>query len=100
MAADPSAAHARVTVHIVMVPPKGADARAGSGGTAMSSTMPVDQTKLEELVHQAVVDFGATISSALVVIGDKLGLYKAMVGAGPLTPAELAARTGTDERYV
>ena len=66
----------------------------------MSSTMTVDQTKLEELVHQAVVDFGATISSALVVIGDKLGLYKAMAGVGPLTPAELAARTATDERYL
>jgi len=35
-----------------------------------------------------------------VVIGDKLGLYKAMAGAGPLTPAELASRTATDERYV
>ena len=36
----------------------------------------------------------------MVVIGDKLGLYRAMAGAGPLTPAELAARTGTAERYV
>src|SRR5581483_11438086 len=40
------------------------------------------------------------ISSALVVIGDKLGLYKALAAAGPLTSAELAARTGTVERYV
>ena len=36
----------------------------------------------------------------MVVIGDKLGLYRAMAGAGPLTPAELAGRTGTAERYV
>ena len=36
----------------------------------------------------------------MVVIGDKLGLYRAMAGAGPLSPAELAARTGTVERYV
>ena len=66
----------------------------------MSSTMAIDQDALEAVVGKAVVDFGATISSALVVIGDKLGLYKAMAGAGPLTPAELAARTGTDERYI
>jgi SAM-dependent methyltransferase len=66
----------------------------------MSSTMTVDQTRLETLVGQAVTDLGATFSSALVVIGDSLGLYRAMAGAGPLTPAELAARTETDERYV
>jgi SAM-dependent methyltransferase len=66
----------------------------------MSSTMTVDQGKLEAIVGQAVTDFGGIISSALVVIGDKLGLYKALAGAGPLTPAELAARTGTDEHYV
>jgi SAM-dependent methyltransferase len=66
----------------------------------MNGMLTVDQAKLEAIVGQAVNDFGATISSALVVIGDKLGLYKALAGAGPLTPAELAARTGTDERYV
>jgi SAM-dependent methyltransferase len=49
---------------------------------------------------RVVGDFGSTISSALVVIGDKLGLYKAMAGAGPLTPTELARRTETSERYV
>jgi SAM-dependent methyltransferase len=38
--------------------------------------------------------------AALVVIGDKLGLYKAMAGSGPMTPSELAAKTGTTERYV
>ena len=48
----------------------------------------------------AVGELGATLNAALVVIGDKLGLYKAMAGAGPLTPRELAERTGTNERYV
>jgi SAM-dependent methyltransferase len=62
--------------------------------------MTVNQSKLEEFVGKAVGDFGATISAALVVIGDKLGLYRSMAGAGPLSPAELAARTGTDERYI
>jgi SAM-dependent methyltransferase len=43
---------------------------------------------------------GAVLNGAMVVIGDKLGLYRAMAGAGPVTPAELAAHTGTAERYV
>ena len=40
------------------------------------------------------------MNAALIVIGDKLGLYKAMAGAGPMTSAELAAKTGTGERYI
>src|SRR5262249_4981388 len=48
----------------------------------------------------AVADLGAGLSAALVVLGDRLGLYRAMAGTGPLTPAELARRTGTAERYV
>jgi len=51
-------------------------------------------------VFKAVGDFGAMLAGSMVVIGDKLGLYRAMAGAGPLTPAELADRTGTAERYV
>jgi SAM-dependent methyltransferase len=51
-------------------------------------------------VFRAVDEVGATLNTALVVLGDKLGLYRAMAGAGPLTPAELAERTGTTERYV
>jgi hypothetical protein len=45
-------------------------------------------------------DFGAALSSTLVYIGQKLGLYKAMAGAGWLTPAELAKHTGMNERYI
>ena len=56
--------------------------------------------KLEQFVFKAVDEVGATLNAALVVIGDKLGLYRALAGAGPLTPAELASRTGTAERYV
>src|SRR5262249_35784769 len=62
--------------------------------------MPLDQEKLNRFLQKALSDFGATFHAALVVIGDKLGLYKAMRNAGPLTPAELAERTGTAERYV
>jgi 2-polyprenyl-3-methyl-5-hydroxy-6-metoxy-1,4-benzoquinol methylase len=60
----------------------------------------MDQEKLEGFVHKALGDIGSALTASLVVIGDKLGLYKAMVGAGPLTSAELAKRTGTHERSV
>jgi SAM-dependent methyltransferase len=62
--------------------------------------MSIDQDKLHELLVKAVVDFGATFHAALVVIGDKLGLYKSLAAAESLTPAELAGKTGTSERYV
>jgi SAM-dependent methyltransferase len=61
---------------------------------------PLDSDKLMQFVFRAVDEVGATLNTALVVMGDKLGLYRAMSGAGPLTPAELAERTSTSERYV
>src|SRR3954468_17668579 len=60
----------------------------------------IDQDKLNDFMGRVVGDMGAAMSAVLVVIGDKLGLYKAMAGAGPLTPAALARKTGTHERYV
>jgi 2-polyprenyl-3-methyl-5-hydroxy-6-metoxy-1,4-benzoquinol methylase len=60
----------------------------------------IDGAKLEAFVFRAVDEVGATLNAALVVMGDKLGLYRAMADAGPLTPAELAKRTSTSERYV
>ncbi|HMG99677.1 MAG TPA: hypothetical protein VK546_12195, partial [Gaiellales bacterium] len=60
----------------------------------------IDEQKLGKFMNQAVGELGATVGAALVVIGDKLGLYKAMAGAGPITSTQLAARTGTAERYV
>jgi SAM-dependent methyltransferase len=60
----------------------------------------MDQTTLDEFLGTIVTDLGAASSAVLVRIGDRLGLYKAMAGAGPLTPGELAAKTGTAERYV
>ncbi len=61
---------------------------------------PLDPDTLHEFVFRAVGEVGATLNTALVVMGDRLGLYRAMAGAGPLTPTELAQRTGTAERYV
>src|ERR1700730_4618225 len=60
----------------------------------------IDPTKLDAFMGKAVMDMGAAMHAALIVIGDKLGLYKAMAGSGPMTPAELAAKTKTTERYV
>lgn len=63
-------------------------------------TKPVDEAKLGAFVGQAVTDMAAAISGLLLHLGDRLGLYKAMAGAGPVTSTSLAARTGTAERYV
>lgn len=60
----------------------------------------VDETKLNEFMGKALADMGAAISTALILIGDRLGLYKAMAGAGPMTSQEVAEKTGTAERYV
>ena len=62
--------------------------------------MPVDEDKLMAFMGQAVTDMAATVSTALAMIGDKLGIYKAMAGAGPLSSAEVAERCGLAERYV
>jgi SAM-dependent methyltransferase len=67
---------------------------------AIEEPVAIDGQKLEQFVFRAVDEVGATLNAALVVMGDKLGLYRALAGAGPLTPDELAARTGVAERYV
>jgi SAM-dependent methyltransferase len=62
--------------------------------------MALDHAKLMEFVGKALGDIGGALTAGLVVIGDKLGLYRALAAEGPLTSAELADRTGTAERYV
>src|SRR6476661_10746298 len=68
--------------------------------SAISSAPPIDEERLHALLGQAVVEFGATANAALVVIGDRLGLYRELAAGGPQTSAGLAARTSTSERYV
>ena len=68
--------------------------------TATEQPVAIDTEKLMGFVFRAVDEVGATLNTALVVMGDRLGLYRALAGAGPLTPAELAKRTSTAERYV
>jgi 2-polyprenyl-3-methyl-5-hydroxy-6-metoxy-1,4-benzoquinol methylase len=62
--------------------------------------MAIDEQKLEAFMGQCVTDLSAAVSSVLMAIGDRLGLYKAMAGAGPVTPAQVAEKTGTNERLV
>ncbi len=59
-----------------------------------------DPDKLNAMLGRMVGDLGAITSGALVVLGDRLGLYRAMASGAKVTSAELAQRTGTHERYV
>jgi SAM-dependent methyltransferase len=68
--------------------------------TTTQQPVEVDGDKLMKFVFRAVDEVGATLNAALVVMGDKLGLYRALRAGGALAPAELAGRTGTAERYV
>src|ERR1700722_4829450 len=68
--------------------------------SAVEQDVEGDGDKLMQFVFRAVDEVGATLNAALVVMGDRLGLYRGLAGAGGLTPAELAQRTGTTERYV
>jgi SAM-dependent methyltransferase len=60
----------------------------------------IDEQKLEAFVGHAATELGAALNAALVTLGDELGLYKAMADGQPVSAGELAARTGTQERYV
>jgi SAM-dependent methyltransferase len=59
-----------------------------------------DQAEIEAFLGQVATDAAAAFHAATVVLGDKLGLYKALAEGGPATPAELADRTGCDARYL
>jgi SAM-dependent methyltransferase len=61
---------------------------------------PINEEKMNAFLGKVVGDFGAALSSSLVYIGQKLGLYKALAAGDALTPAELAEKTSTNERYV
>jgi SAM-dependent methyltransferase len=63
-------------------------------------TREINEDKMHQFLGKVVGDFGASLSSSLAYIGQKLGLYKALAAGGPLTPAELAEQTNTNERYV
>jgi 2-polyprenyl-3-methyl-5-hydroxy-6-metoxy-1,4-benzoquinol methylase len=60
----------------------------------------IDEAKLQAFLGQAVSDIGAAMNGVLVMLGGELGLWKALHGAGPLTAAEIAERSGVRQRYV
>jgi SAM-dependent methyltransferase len=60
----------------------------------------IDQTKLDALLGRALGDLSAGYGGVMISIGNRLGLFKAMAGAGPISSGELAARAGCAERYV
>jgi 2-polyprenyl-3-methyl-5-hydroxy-6-metoxy-1,4-benzoquinol methylase len=69
----------------------------------MSTAAPeltINEDKMNAFLGKVVGDFGAALSSSLVYLGQKLGLYKALASGEPVTPAELAEKTSTNERYV
>jgi SAM-dependent methyltransferase len=66
----------------------------------MSSTAGLDEAKFEAFLNQAFGDLAACYGGVMVSLGDRLGLYDCLNGAGPLTSAEVAERSGCAERYV
>ncbi len=62
--------------------------------------MAINEEKLNKIIGKVIEDIGATFHAPLVLIGEKLGLFKAMAGAGKITAAELADLTSTHARYV
>jgi hypothetical protein len=68
--------------------------------SAVTQSAQINEDKMNAFLGKVVGDFGAALSSSLVYIGQKLGLYKALASGEAVTPAELAEKTATNERYV
>jgi SAM-dependent methyltransferase len=66
----------------------------------MTGTVEIDESRLQEFTDQVFGDLAACYGGVMVTLGERLGLYEALHGAGPLTSAEVAARSGCAERYV
>src|SRR5690349_19014088 len=60
----------------------------------------LDPARLEAAIGKTFGELGVSVTGPLIVLGDRLGLWAALAGAGPTTPADLAARTGLNERYL
>ncbi|MBV8847652.1 MAG: methyltransferase domain-containing protein, partial [Bryobacterales bacterium] len=68
--------------------------------SSTSASLPVDEAKLNAFMEKALDDMGAAAHAVLILLGDRLGIYKAMADSRPVTPAQLAERTGLNERYL
>jgi 2-polyprenyl-3-methyl-5-hydroxy-6-metoxy-1,4-benzoquinol methylase len=67
---------------------------------SVAPSRPLDENRLNDLLGRAITDVGGTSMAPLVLIGDRLGLYRGLAAGGAQTSRELAARTRTHERYV
>jgi len=68
--------------------------------TTVTETTPMDMQALDALVNKMVGDLGAAVNGALVVLGDRLGIFRALARSGARTSEELAEQMGLDERYL
>jgi 2-polyprenyl-3-methyl-5-hydroxy-6-metoxy-1,4-benzoquinol methylase len=68
--------------------------------TTVPAMRPIDPDKLNAFLHQAVCDMGAALHASVVLMGDKLGLFRAMRDGTPVTSQQLSEKTGVHERYV
>jgi SAM-dependent methyltransferase len=71
-----------------------------SSSLSSPSSNNIDQSKLEEFIMKAVGDMASSLGAMMIILGDRLGLYKAMAKSGPVTSEELASKTNTAERYI
>ena len=62
--------------------------------------MEVNEDRLNAFMGKMLGDVGAAMNASLMLVGDKLGLYRALASNGPMDPASLARTTGTTERYI
>ena len=65
-----------------------------------TTQLTIDQAKQEAFVHKVLGDTSATMTTILASTGDRLGLFKDLAANGPGTSAEIARRTGANDRYV
>jgi 2-polyprenyl-3-methyl-5-hydroxy-6-metoxy-1,4-benzoquinol methylase len=68
--------------------------------SATTAGLPIDEAKLNAFMEKALGDMGAAAHAVLILLGDRLGIYKSMADSRPVTPAQLAQRTGLNERYL
>jgi|GEM_PF-1748297 hypothetical protein len=71
-----------------------------TSSSSSSTANTIDRSKLEEFMTKAVGDMASSLGAMMIILGDRLGLYKAMAESGPITSEELSAQTKTAERYI
>src|SRR4030088_1023777 len=83
-----------------MVPAAGSSHHVEDLRHSREAIMDVNTDTLNSFLGKMVGDFGTALNASLMLIGDKLGLYKTLAAKGPMNGMELAQATGTSERYV